>query len=162
MSTTEQEVIIQFMDDTLTKEQKDVIKIVYNKAKESVETLIGNMNMDNVIKISTTLAQIIKLLEKITLNGNKISGSSKKQVALELFRLLLNDLIKDENVKEGILAIFDVIGDEMIETMVDVSKTVNTSINQVIDEANGTAPIVENAPCCLNLIYILTKKKVSA
>lgn len=157
-----QEIVITFTDDSLSKEQKEIIKLIYSKAKESVQTLINNMNMDNALKITYTLAQIIKMLEKVNLNGNKVSGASKKQIAFELFKLLLNDLIQDENIKLTILALFNTVGEEILETLVDVSKNVNTTINQVIDEANGAAPIVQNAPCCLNLFHLFMAKKVVA
>lgn len=156
-----EDIRIEFIDNSLSKEEKQIIELTYSKAREAIISILVDINIDNIVKITLCLGQIIKILEKITLNGQKVPGKNKKQVALELFRLLLKDIVTENDVKNTIMNIYDTIGENILDTIIDVSKTVNTSINQVIDNANGEIPIVNNASCCINLLTLLLTKKGS-
>ncbi len=138
---------IEVCDDSLTSVQKKVIAIVYDKAKEAVETIISDQSLDTILKVTLMLGQIIKLLENITLDGNKIQGDIKKQVAIELGRLLIKDLVQEEPRRTTILGLYDLLADKTLETMVGVSKVLNVAVQ------NAVSDVVEevSVSCCSNL-----------
>ena len=118
-------------DDRLSAEQKQIVKLIYDKAKESVETILTASNVADAIKITQTIATIIKLLEMVTLNSAKVAGADKKKIALELTRDLMKDIIKDESVKANLLAMYDLVAEQTLETMIDVSRSLNVGVQKV-------------------------------
>lgn len=140
-------VTIKDDEDKLSAEQKQILKSVYEKVKESVEVILNAKDVDSAIKITQTIAAVIKLLEKVSVGDKPLSGSSKKLLALELVRMLINDLIKDDSVKNTILAMYDIIGETTLETLVDVSRTLN--IKEVAEVATN---------CCVGFLSLFSKK----
>ncbi len=138
---------IEISDNSLTSVQKKLIALVYDKAKEAVETIISDQSLDTILKVTLMLGQIIKLLENITLDGNKIQGDMKKQVAIELGRLLIKDLVQEESRRATILGLYDLLADKTLETMVGVSKVLNVAVQNAVDN------VVEevSVSCCSNL-----------
>jgi ElaB/YqjD/DUF883 family membrane-anchored ribosome-binding protein len=115
----------------LTEEQEEVLKSVYEKAKSASETIINEPSISNAVKVAQIVGQTIKLLEEAAKTGKKLAGKDKKIVAMELCRRTIKELIKDESLKENILNKFDTIGEQMLETMIDVSKHLNISVEKV-------------------------------
>ena len=133
--------------DKLSSEQKEIIKSVYEKVKESVETILNAKDVESAIKITQTIAAVIKLLEKVSVGDKPLSGASKKLIALELVRILITNLIKDDSVKNNILAMYDTIGETTLETLVDVSRNLN--IKEVTEVATN---------CCVGFLSLFSKK----
>ena len=117
-------------DNRLTAEQKKIVSLIYDKAKESVETILTASNVADAIKITQTIATVIKLLEMVTFNNAKIAGGDKKQIALELTRDLIKDIIKDDSIKANIIAMYDMVAEQTLETLIDVSRTLNVEIQK--------------------------------
>jgi len=117
-------------DNRLTSEQKQIVKLIYDKAKESVETILNASNVADAIKITQTIASIIKLLEMVILNSVKVAGADKKKIALEMTKDLIKDLVKDETVKGNIIAMYDLVAEQTLETMIDVSRTLNVEVQK--------------------------------
>jgi hypothetical protein len=140
-------VTIKDDEDKLSAEQKVIIKSVYEKVKESIETILNAKDVESAIKITQTIATVIKLLEKFSVGNKPISGASKKLIALELVRTLISDLVKDESIKNNILAMYDTIGESTLETLVDVSRNLN------VKEAADAA-----ATCCVGFFSLFSKK----
>jgi hypothetical protein len=115
----------------LTEEQEEVLKSVYEKAKSASETILHEPSISNAVKVAQIVGQTIKLLEEAVKTGKKLGGKDKKIVAMELCRRTIKELIKDESLKENILNKFDTIGEQMLETMIDVSKHLNISVEKV-------------------------------
>jgi hypothetical protein len=134
-------------DNKLTAEQKIIIKSIYENVKDSVEGILNAKDVDSAIKITQTIATVIKLVEKITINNKPISGASKKLLALELVRTLINDLIKDDSIKNSILAMYDMIGESTLEMLVDVSRNIN--IKNVVKATTN---------CCAGFFSLFSKK----
>jgi len=134
-------------DNKLTAEQKIIIKSIYENVKDSVEGILNAKDVDSAIKITQTIATVIKLVEKITINNKPISGASKKLLALELVRTLINDLIKDDSIKNSILAMYDMIGESTLEMLVDVSRNIN--IKTVVKATTN---------CCAGFLSLFSKK----
>jgi hypothetical protein len=115
----------------LTEEQEEVLKSVYEKAKSASETILHEPSISNAVKVAQIVGQTIKLLEEAVKTGKKLVGKDKKIVAMELCRSTIKELIKDEGLKLNILNKFDTIGEQMLETMIDVSKHLNISVEKV-------------------------------
>jgi hypothetical protein len=106
-----------------TEEQLEIIALIYAKAKEIAETIV-QMDIPSAMKVSKMIAEMIKLLEGVTIHNKKISGKTKKHIAITLSRNLICKTA-DESSKDKILGAFDDIADQMLETLIDVSRNVN-------------------------------------
>ena len=129
-STVEPVVQLVLEDNRLTAEQQQIVKLIYDKAKESVESILTASNVADAIKITQTIASVIKLLEMVTFNNAKIAGSNKKQIALELTRDLIKDIVKDDSIKANIIAMYDLVAEQTLETLIDVSRTLNVEVQK--------------------------------
>ena len=105
----------------LTAAQKMVLATMYVDVKETVEKILTVSSVSDIVRIAQSIAEIIKRLE-----ATSLVGADKKRIALELTR----DLIKDVLHSDSVLAIYDAIAEDILETMVDVSRTLN-----VVEEA---------------------------
>ena len=114
----------------LTDEQKQVIQFIYEKARRATESVLQDSKIDPTIKITQTIAQIIKIVEYAKINDKKIAGSSKKGIVIELGRLLIKQVIQDDTVKQMILPIYDLVAEQTLEVMIDVSHVVNTKVRE--------------------------------
>jgi len=129
----------------LTDEQKQIIKVVYDSAKKFGEDILNHPSLSEAMKITQLIGSIMKLLENLTINGVKLNGSTKKVISLELGRILIRDLIKDESLKATILPIYDSIADTVLETLIDVSQHINTAAREAA------------ISCCESLLSCLKK-----
>jgi len=124
------EITMEEPDNILNNEQKQVIKIIYEKTKHATESIVKDSKIDPTIKVTQTLAQIIKIVEYVKINDKKIAGSSKKQIVIYLGRLVMNEVLKDDEFKQHILSIYDLVADQALETIIDVSHVVNTKVQE--------------------------------
>jgi hypothetical protein len=113
---------------SLSEKEQLLISQVYNTIKHDIETVLINFDISNHTKMIQMIALIIKSIESITSQKEKIAGSIKKKVALECGRMCIKQ-IKDN---ADILIIYDSIAEVTLETMVDVSRNLNV---KVISEA---------------------------
>lgn len=116
--------------NALTEEQKQVIQAIYEKARRATESILQDSKIDPTIKITQTIAQIIKIVEYAKINDKKIAGSSKKGIVIELGRLLIKQVIQNDTVKQTILPIYDLVAEQTLEVMIDVSHVVNTKVQE--------------------------------
>ena len=114
---------IEENEEKYTDEQMELVICIYDKAKETAESIMQINDMPSVIKISKMIAEIIKLIEGVTIH-KKISGMTKKHVAISLTRSLISKTA-DESLKESIITAYDSMADQMLETLIDVSRNVN-------------------------------------
>lgn len=140
VATTVEDLTTQLVleDNRLTAEQKNIVKLIYNTAKETVEGILTTANVSDVIKITQSIAAIIKLLEMVTINNAKVAGSNKKKVALELTKDLIKDIIKDESMKANIIAMYDMVAEQTLETLIDVSRTLNVAVQNAASACCAT------------------------
>ena len=130
----------------LTEEQKKILEFVYDSAKGFASDILNHPSMSNALKITQLIGHLMKLLENLSFGGKKISGSTKKAVALELGRNLIRDLIKDQELKTTILGMYDMLADSTLETLIDVSQHVNTAVKEAA------------ISCCESILECLRKK----
>ena len=131
----------------LSGKQKEVLDQLYETAKKTAKEILSLNSLDHVMKIGRLVAEIVKLMEKATYGGVKIPGAEKKEIALELGKRLLSDpaVVSDETVRNGLLTAYDLVGENMLDTLIDVSLHVNTAIKEV------------TVSCCESLLRMLKK-----
>jgi len=117
--------------NTLTDVQKSVLKVVYDKVKDSSDIILQHPTLDSALKITQMMASIIKLLESVKLQDALLAGKDKKLIALEVGKLLIKDLIKDEEKQAVLLMIYDSTADALLETMIDVSQHLNVKVKEM-------------------------------
>jgi hypothetical protein len=130
-----------------TEEQLEIIALIYAKAKEIAETIV-QMDIPSAMKVSKMIAEMIKLLEGITIHNKKISGKTKKHIAITLSRNLICKTA-DESSKDKILSAFDDIADQMLETLIDVSRNVN------VQEITSSCCKDLTTSCCASMLSSL-------
>ncbi len=119
------------IEHKLSEEQSKVLKIVYDKVKESTDLILHHPRLENALKLTQMIASIIKLLETVKLNELLLSGKDKKEIALELGRILIKDLIKEDEKRVVLLMIYDSTAEQLLETMVDVSHHLNIKVKEL-------------------------------
>jgi hypothetical protein len=117
--------------NTLTDAQKSVLKVVYDKVKESSDLILQHPTLDSALKITQMMASIIKLLESVKLQDGLLGGKDKKLIALEVGKLLIKDNVKDEEKQAVLLMIYDSTAEALLETMIDVSQHLNVKVKEV-------------------------------
>ena len=117
-------------ESALTGEQKQVIGMLYQKAKQATQSVLEDCTIDTTIKITQTLAQLIKIVEYVKINDKKIAGSSKKGIVIELGRQLIKEIIQDDTLQQRILPVYDLVAEQTLETIIDVSQVVNTKMKE--------------------------------
>jgi hypothetical protein len=132
-------IVISAVDDSdaLTKEQKEILSVVFEKVKASVESIMIDMDLSNHIKIMQIISAVIKIVEGLTVMKKTISGIDKKVVALACGRKCIK-MMKDHL---DMLLLYDMIAETAMETMIDVSRNLN----------------VNGAECCMGLFSLLKK-----
>lgn len=110
---------------TVTQTQRALVQSLYEDAKRLTAIIWSSTALDSSVKITQLIAQLMVLVESVQLEGQKISGMNKKAVVLELGRLLLRDLIKDDIERAQLLLMYDVLAEKILEAMIQMSHAVN-------------------------------------
>jgi len=130
-------IVIVDESNALTKEQKEILSVVFEKVKASVESIMIDMDLSNHIKIMQIISAVIKIVEGLTVMKKTISGIDKKVVALACGRKCIK-MMKDHL---DMLLLYDMIAETAMETMIDVSRNLN----------------VNGAECCMGLFSLCRK-----
>jgi len=135
------------VEEGLSERGKEVLDQLYETAKKAVKEILSLDSLDHAMKIGRMIAEIVKLMEKATYRGGKIPGEEKKEIALELGKRLLMDpsVVSNETVRNGLLTAYDLVGEQMLDTLIDVSRHVNTAIKEVA------------ISCCESLLRMIKK-----
>jgi hypothetical protein len=135
------------VEEGLSERGKEVLDQLYETAKKAVKDILSLDSLDHAMKIGRMIAEIVKLMEKATYRGSKIPGEEKKEIALELGKRLLMDpsVVSNETVRNGLLTAYDLVGEQMLDTLIDVSRHVNTAIKEVA------------ISCCESLLRMIKK-----
>ena len=132
-------------ESSLTDDQKKLASSIYDSIKGSVGSFVSDPTINNTLKITKTLSQVIKQLETAVVDGKKITGADKKAVAIQLGRILLKEVIPDDKGEAEILVIYDLVAEATLEAMIDVSKVVNTMVQEAATK------------CCPSLLHFFRK-----
>ena len=122
----QQQILLHKQEQHLTQEQQQVFDTCFQTVKEQCLATIESYKqklITDAIFLTFLTAQTIKQVEKTILKGQ-----DKKVVALCLAKTLLKEIIENDSTEQKILMLFDVIGEPLIDQIVDVAKNVNVSI----------------------------------
>jgi hypothetical protein len=112
----------------LTEFEKDLVQRLYDNGKDLTQSILTDATSDNSMKITQLIAQLMILMDKLP--GEKISGSTKKAVVLELGKHLIKDLVQENTTRVKILLLYDVLAEPTLEAMIDVSRVVNKQMKE--------------------------------
>lgn len=84
------------------------------------------------MRIGRLMAEVVKRVEKATYRGERIPGAEKRDIALALGQCLVTDpaVIPDDTVRSGVSTAYDILGEQLLETLVDVSRYVNVVVTE--------------------------------
>ena len=131
--------IVTIENYSLTDYQKQIVKVVYDEIKPMIISIIEEfkqMDIDHVSpediskNIFVIISTCIKILEKTKVNNKKIEGSDKKQIVLELGKIIINTEIDNTAITDVINPIYDTLAEDVLETLIDVSSHVNTEVKK--------------------------------
>jgi hypothetical protein len=116
-------------ESSLTEDQKKLAAYIYDSTKSAVQSFISDRSINNTIKITMTIGQLIKQLEYVKIAGKAPTGADKKTVAIQLGRILIKEVAPDD---KEIFIIYDLIAEPTLEAMIDVSKVVNVEVKEIV------------------------------
>jgi hypothetical protein len=119
-------------DYKCTERQEQVIDQLYETAKLATKEIFSISSMDQSMKIGRMMATIVKLVEKASYRGEKIPGAEKREIALILGKRLVSDpaVIGNDTVRKSVCTAYDLLGEQLMETLLDVSRHVNAAIQK--------------------------------
>ena len=114
-------VAVDSMESDLKLDEKEerVLSLVESKAKAAASICFSS-DLPPVIKITKLVAELMKIMENVRLNGTAIKGAIKKKVAMELIHRLLKEFIKDRDTLFEMLTLYHSTAEHLLETMADV------------------------------------------
>jgi hypothetical protein len=112
------------IESNLSEDQKKYAAFVYDSTKLLIQEFILT-DMNDIMKITLIISKIVKQIENVKIYKKYPTGIDKKAITIELGRIFIKDMIPDSDSK---IAIYDVIAEPMLETMIDVSNNVNISV----------------------------------
>jgi len=112
------------IESNLSEDQKKYAAFVYDSTKLLIQEFILT-DMNDIMKITLIISKIVKQIENVKIYKKYPTGIDKKAITIELGRIFIKDMIPDSDSK---IAIYDVIAEPMLETMIDVSLNVNVSV----------------------------------
>ena len=110
----------------LSEDQQKLAKYIYDSAKQAVQSFMSDNSLNNTIKITMMLGQIIKQIETVKICGKVPTGSDKKAIVIQVGNIILKEINQPE-----IIMIYDIIADQTLETIIDVSKVVNVYAQEI-------------------------------
>lgn len=136
-------------ESTLTEGQKKLANLIYDSTKAALQSFINDASLNNTVKITKTLGQVIKQLESATVDGAVPSGKDKKAVAIQLGRILIKEVMPDDKGEREVLMAYDLIAEPTLEAMIEVSRVVNVAVQEVASK------------CCPGLFELFKRYKSS-
>lgn len=133
-------------ESNLSDEQKIIAQDIYESLKPTIQDLISDPSVNNSIKVTKIMAQIIKKIEN---TPKSVNGANKKEIAIQLGRILIKEAVPDDKGEAEILMVYDLMAESTLEAMIEVSKVVNVVIQEVATK------------CCPSLLELFKKAKVS-
>jgi len=133
-------------ESDLSEEQKAIATNIYDSSKKAIQSFISDQSVNNTIKITRIISQVIRQLETATLNGKAITGQDKKIIAIHLGRILIKEVTPDDKCEAEIIILYDMVAEPTLEAMIEVSKAVNVTIKEI------------SAKCCPGLLTLFKRK----
>jgi len=121
-------------ESNLTDQQKLIAKNIYASVKDFAKEFIADPTLNNTLKVTKVIAQIVKQVENVRVDGKPPTGADKKAVVLQLGRILIRELTPDDKGEAEILLIYDLTADKTLETLIEVSRVVNVKVQELANK----------------------------
>ena len=110
--------------ESLSENQKKIASIIYNSTKNAIKSVILDDSIHNIMKITLMIGKTIQEIENVKINEKPTTGKDKKAVAIELCRILIKEMVPNNEI----LVMYDLMAESTLEIMIEVSKVVNVEI----------------------------------
>ena len=110
--------------ESLSENQKKIASIIYNSTKNAIKSVLLDDSMHNIMKITLMIGKTIQEIENVKINEKPTTGKDKKAVAIELCRILIKEMVPNNEI----LVMYDLMAEPTLEIMIEVSKVVNVEI----------------------------------
>lgn len=132
-------------ESSLTEDQKTLASSIYDTTKSAIGSFVNDPSVNNTVKITKILGQIIKQLENAQVDGKRPTGKDKKAVAIQLGRILIKEVMPDDKGEKEVLMVYDLISEPTLEAMIEVSRVVNVAVQEAATK------------CCPGLLELFKK-----
>lgn len=112
------------LSESLTENQKKIASIIYDSTKNAIKSVLLDNSVNNIMKITLMIGKTIQQIENVKINEKTPTGKDKKAVAIQLGRILIKEMVPNNEI----LVMYDLMADSTLEVMIDVSKVVNVEI----------------------------------
>lgn len=123
-AAAEAAIVIALAADGLSAVQKAAVSAIIASMKESAASILADQS---ALSITVLLGKLVKAAEGLSISGAKLAGADKKAVVLEVGKQLISEVVPAEQ-RPIVLSIYELAAEPTLEAMVDVSKTLNTSV----------------------------------
>ena len=137
-------------ESDLSEDQKKLASSIYDSMKDAIKGFIADPDMNSTVKITKVIGQVIKKLENTKIDGKVITGADKKVVAIHLGRILIKEVTPDDKGEAEILMVYDLIAEQTLEAMIEVSRVVNVAVQELATK------------CCPSLFEMFKRAKKTA
>jgi hypothetical protein len=137
-------------ESTLSEDQKKLATSIYETVKPAVQGFISDPDVNSTVKITKVIGQVIKQLENTKIEGKAPTGADKKAVAIQLGRILIKEVTPDDKGEAEILMVYDLVAEQTLEAMIEVSKVVNVAVQEMATK------------CCPGLLELFKRTKKTA
>ena len=110
--------------ESLSENQKKIASIIYNSTKNAIKSVLLDNSVNNIMKITLMIGKTIQEIENVKINEKPTTGKDKKAVAIELCRILIKEMVPNNEI----LVMYDLMAESTLEIMIEVSKVVNVEI----------------------------------
>lgn len=141
--------ISSISESSLTDEQKKLAIKIYDGTKAAIQDFINDANLNNTVKITKTLGQVIKQLECVQVDGKAPNGKDKKAVAIHIGRILIKEVMPDDKGEAEVLVLYDIVAEPTLEAMIEVSRVVNVAVQEIATK------------CCPGLFELFKRVKAT-
>jgi len=137
-------------ESTLSEDQKKLATSIYETVKPAVQGFISDPDVNSTVKITKVIGQVIKQLVNTKIEGKAPTGADKKAVAIQLGRILIKEVTPDDKGEAEILMVYDLVAEQTLEAMIEVSKVVNVAVQEMATK------------CCPGLLELFKRAKKTA
>lgn len=134
-------------ESSLSDDQKKLANLIYDSTKTAIQSFIADQGLNNTLKITKTVGQVIKHLENVKIDGKAPTGADKRAVAIQLGRILIKEVTPNDKGEAEILIMYDLVAEPTLEAMIEVSRVVNVAVQEMA------------AKCCPSFLSLFKHSK---
>lgn len=122
---------IVIMSNKLTELELKVINEIYTNALSLAKRILStDINSTNsTVVIVQLVSELVTLVQGIQINKQKLTGTNKKSIVIELGRLILEKELDKNPQKDLIISLYNLSVEGIVDSLVNVSKKININKN---------------------------------